>query len=189
MEKKAEDVSKEVVYSIPWQTLRVQLLAKNSPKGGFDTLEGVRDNISKLKSYVGNMTDINKVYRALNLLNAARMGYASKKEIGTPKDNTLVKFRDDLDKAYEELKEKGKELTPDSSDQVARDIKKAPVDWLIEVERDLRARKRESDPDKEHAALDSFLSVVQKEVEKHEDKKAFDIISSLKTLAEDLDRI
>jgi len=135
MRKHAEDISKEVVYSVPWQTLRVQLLAKNSPKGGFDTLEGVKDNIEKLKSYVGGKSDINKVYRALNLLNAARMGYASKNAIGSPKDKALVKFRDDLDKVYEDLKEKGKELTPDSSEQISRDIKNAPSDWLAEVEK------------------------------------------------------
>ena len=185
MKKQAEDASKEVVYSVPWQTLRVQLLAKNSPEGGFDTLEGVRSNISKLKKYVGNMNDINKVYRALNLLNAARMGYASKDEIGTPKDKALVKFRDDLDEAYEELKEKGKVLTPDSSAQIAKDIKSAPVDWLIEVERDLKARMRESDPEKEHAALDNFLGVVQKEVAKHE-PKASSLVANLKRLAENL---
>ena len=188
MRRWAEDVSKEVVYSIPWQTLRVQLLAKNSPKGGFDTLEGVKDNIVKLKNYVGGMADINKVYRALNLLNAARMGYASKDEIGTPKDKSLVKFRDILNEKYEELKET-KELSVDSPEQIHKDIKKAPLDWLVEVQRDLKARQRESDPEKEHPALDSFIAIVDKELEGKEKKTSSNIVSQIRKLAEDLNKI
>lgn len=187
MRKRAEDVSKEVVYSIPWQTLRVQLLAKNSPKGGFDTLEGVKDNIQKLKSYVGNMSDINKVYRSLNLLNAARMGYASTDDIGSPKDKALVKFRDDLDEKYQKLKET-KELSVDSPEQIRSDAKKAPLDWLFEVQRDLKARKRESDPDKKHPALDSFIKIIDKALEGKE-KKTSNLVSQLRKLAEDLNRI
>lgn len=187
MRKWAEDVSKEVVYSIPWQTLRVQLLAKNSPKGGFDTLEGVKDNITKLKSYTGDMTVINKVYRALNLLNAARMGYASKDEIGTPKDKALVKFRDGLDEKYQELKET-KELSVDSPEQIRRDVKKAPLDWLVEVRRDLKARQRESDPEKEHPALDNFIKILDKELEGKEKKTSSGLVSQIRKLAEDLNR-
>jgi len=186
MKKYAEDVSKEVVYSVPWQALRVQLLARNSPKGGFDTLEGVRDNIQKLKNYVGNMSDINKVYRSLNLLNAARMGYASKDEIGTPKDKALVKFRDDLDKKYEELKEKDKTFTVDTPEQISKDLKKVPIDLLIEVERDLKARKRESDPDEDHPILDSFLNLVEEEVARAE-KKSSSILSELRHLISSLE--
>jgi len=172
MVKFAEDVSKEVVYDVPWQVLRVQLLAKNSEKGGFNTLEGVKENIRLLKDYVGNATDINKVYQALNLLNAARMGFASKDEIGDDKDKILVSYRDSLDETYQELKGQGKELSSVSEEQVKKDLKNAPLDWLIEVQRDLKSREKVLDPEEKHEILDKFLKVLDTEIESKTEKES-----------------
>lgn len=165
------------------------MLAKNSPLGGFDTIDGVQDNISKLKKYVGNLTDINKVYRALNLLNAARMGYASTEEINTPKDKTLVKFRDELDSAYEELKEKGYELSLDSEEKIKKDIKKAPVEWLDVVRHDLKARLKESGPESKRPALEKFLALIDSEMGPEDKKSSLKIsqnLNDLKNLIKDL---
>ena len=160
----AEDLSKIVVYSIPWQLLRVQLLSRYSEKGGFDHVEGVRENIQKLKDYLGSKREINKVWQVLNLLNATRMGFASQGDIGTPKDKLLVKYRDEISDTYKALKET-QEFKPDTDSEIRADVSKATPELLERVYRDLKSRLKEqpSDAGVAKQRLEHFLSLIEKE--------------------------
>jgi len=183
-----EDLSKVVVYNIPWQLLRIQLLARYSEKGGFDTVEGVRENIQKLKNYIGGKSDINKVWRVLNLLNATRMGYAGQDEIGSPKDKLLVKYRDQISETYKNLKET-QEFKPDTDSDIRADVRKAAPELLEKVYRDLRSRLKEQPADAGPARerLQHFLKLIEKEKPSLKESNIVErIIKPLTDLSSDL---
>ena len=183
-----EDLSKVVVYNIPWQLLRIQLLSRFSEKGGFDTVEGVTENIQKLKSYIGGKSDINKVWRVLNLLNATRMGYAGQEEIGSAKDKLLVKYRDQISETYQNLKE-SQEFKPDSDADIRADVRKATPELLDKVYRDLRSRLKEKPvgAGAARARLEHFLKLIEKEKPSLKESSVVEqLIKPLIALSDDL---
>lgn len=115
---------RDVLYRPSWQKLRVSFLAQNHPNFGFNTEAGTHDNLQRLNNYIQdadprlhvtpqsipeyvNVENIRmgltleeeyacRVWRALNLLNAVRMGYTGQGKVGTPMDVAVADYRDKL---------------------------------------------------------------------------------------------
>lgn len=89
------NVSKAVLYSVQWQKLRVSLL------GNFNHEEGVKVNICKISNYIqetilDEIETARRLWRAINLLNAVRMGYHGQGLVGTMMDKHIISYRDKL---------------------------------------------------------------------------------------------
>ena len=168
----ARDPSKQVIYNVPWQILRVQLLNEYNPDAGFDDLAGVRKNIKRLKKYLGKMQDINKVWRVLNLLNAVKFGYG-KKDKGTDKEKAITKFQKAVSEKYKELK-KTQEFKVEPKEEIIKDLKKAPRKWLELVYENLTSRYEGAKTPENRPELKDFILLLKKEMK----KQSFD--SSLK---------
>jgi len=85
-----------LLYRPSWQSLRVSFLKDNRNDGGWTTGEGARKNLTELEAYVkgyspfdtsiqfepqqmgyrGVHEEAARLYRAINCLNAVRMGYS-----------------------------------------------------------------------------------------------------------------
>jgi hypothetical protein len=100
-----------VLYDVEWQKLRVSFLSKNDDLGGFTTFKGAVRNMARLNDYVFGVDKdapypihdselAVRLWRAINLLNATRMGYAGQELKGTPNDTLVESFRDEYRKAY-----------------------------------------------------------------------------------------
>jgi hypothetical protein len=91
-------IKRECLYDVKWQELRVSLLGK------FRSIEGVKQNIERLKAYIGkgelfDETRLMREWRALNLCNAVRMSYGGQ-EVDKEVDRLLTEFRDQVQDAY-----------------------------------------------------------------------------------------
>lgn len=73
---------KECLYDVEWQRLRISLLARNSSKGGFATVEGVESNIERLGDYLRVSPEgkefAMRLWRVQNLLAAVLLGYGGR---------------------------------------------------------------------------------------------------------------
>lgn len=114
--------STTVLYRPSWQRLRVSFLSTNHPEGGFTTIAGTNDNLKRLDNYLhdGNpehvadwtkaenlrmgFTDEEeyacRIWRALNLLNAVRMGYSGQMKRGSDHDEAVRQYRDSIQPLY-----------------------------------------------------------------------------------------
>lgn len=101
--------SKECLYDVEWQALRVSLLSKYNTYGGFGTLSGIRINLHALNKYVENANLLPepqnaleytcRVWRVLNLLNATLLGYGNKPEFDEHRE-LITSTRDFLSKIH-----------------------------------------------------------------------------------------
>jgi hypothetical protein len=118
-----------VLYDVEWQKLRVSLLAKNDSRGGFTTFKGVANNMRRLNDYVFGVGEFRmggdesitdeemalRLWRAINLLNATRMGYSGQGKKGDVEDVLIESFRNSYRDAY--------------TDRMKTYVKKADRNW------------------------------------------------------------
>lgn len=128
MEKKASFApTKITLYDFPWQSLRTDL--------NFYTYDDTVKSVERVKKYVGNEKDISKVWRALNLMAATRMGFSGVKKLIKSKekmadrdkrDKYVQQYREHLTSVYAELKADGKKVHVPSEEELLDQLKKVP---------------------------------------------------------------
>lgn len=116
----------KILYRPSWQRLRVSFLAANHPMGGFNTVDGTANNLKRLSNYLADAgfnddkrvalwTQIEngrfnydpdtelalRLYRAINLLNATRMGYSGQNKSSTQQDLAVKQYRNSLQPHYD----------------------------------------------------------------------------------------
>lgn len=99
---------KHCLYSVPWQTLRVDLL------GNWTTTEGAKENLARLTNYIGFGVDrknpqlrdksnaFTRTWQVRNLLNAVRMGYSGQGVFESERSKLVEEYRDNLIRIVEE---------------------------------------------------------------------------------------
>ena len=128
---------KAVLYDVEWQTLRVNTLTQNNEYGGWNTVEGVKENVNKLSTYILNTRDkqeyFYRLWRVLNMLNAVRMGYSGTKQVDTTQDNLVKAFRDDVSQEYHKRVDDGMQFDSWDWELVAKNLtmlkQKSPEDF------------------------------------------------------------
>lgn len=105
-----------LLYRPSWQSLRVSFLQENRNDGGWTTPEGTFDNLTKLDNYVkgdghfmlqvlnearamGYREEheyVARLYRAINCLNAVRMGNSGQGRSGSDQDKLVLATRNDF---------------------------------------------------------------------------------------------
>jgi len=94
-----------VLYDVEWQKMRVSFLNVNHRSGGFTTLAGTDDNLTRLDQYIyavptDSVEFALRVWRGLNLLNATRMGLSGQGFANGEIDNAVKVYRDGLQNLY-----------------------------------------------------------------------------------------
>lgn len=108
---------RELLYRPSWQALRVSFLKEHRDDGGWTTMEGTRSNLVKIIAYVHGVEPFYtcesesasmgykveheydaRLYRAINCLNAVRMGYSGAGTSGSDPDYFVLDTRDKLQK-------------------------------------------------------------------------------------------
>lgn len=103
---------RELMYRPSWQGLRVSFLSENRTDGGWTTYEGTQANLKELDYYVigeeqfsdykleaasmgwsGNVELSVRLYRAINCLNAVRMGYSGQSLQDSQQDQSVMTLR------------------------------------------------------------------------------------------------
>lgn len=103
---KIEKASKEVVYDVDWQIMRVDLL------GTWTTEDSTAESIKKMKAYLDEQLAIvqaggdhykaewqelaRRFFRVINYMNAIRMGLSGQQRSGYAGDVLVQQFRDGL---------------------------------------------------------------------------------------------
>lgn len=97
-------LSRNTLYEVHWQALRVSLL------GTWMSPVSASDSIAALQTYVGDGTNMSRVWRVLNMLNAAIRGYYGTGH-GVPEVlDSLKEFRVLIQAKYTALKQAGREF-------------------------------------------------------------------------------
>jgi hypothetical protein len=153
-------VSKLSLYDVEWQCLRVSLLAKYRPDGGWATVKGTSHNLADLEVYVGGVhpTDVTKVWRVLNLLAAVLLGYGSKK---IECARLVRRYHRELGKVYHDLLIAGKQLEVPSVAAIKRSLKAAPREEVERVYLDLHNRWEQHKESPHRKELRWFLDLVE----------------------------
>lgn len=151
--------SKQVLYNVAWQKLRVSLL------GGWTTAEGTTANINRLRAYINakasdDNEELSRLWRSLNLLNAIRMGYSGQQLTGSRQDDLVREYRDTVSKEYKALKSKAQFVVDDDA--------KIKSDWKALDEASKKAilgnlqKRRDLHADSPHRGeLSWFLDLVK----------------------------
>lgn len=146
---------KLTLYNVEWQSLRVSLL------GSWNDSKGVESNIIKLLCYLHGDINISKLWRALNLLNAVRMGYNGQGLINSEMDNLVKTFRDAIQALYRQAQNDGHEFEVDSADQIRKDWKQLSSIERILIHDNLSARLEAHKESKHREELRWFLGIIQ----------------------------
>jgi hypothetical protein len=157
------DSRKQILYEVPWQVLRVSLLAQNSEQGGWGTLKGTQHNISVLRKYISqDSSSVARVWRVLNLLAAVRMGFSGAKKTGSQKDMLVQKFQQDLSDYYHKVL-KELPITDEllSEEDVVKQIVAAKVQDLRSVYANLFVRWDKHRASEHRSELRQFLSLIE----------------------------
>ena len=157
------DSRKQILYEVPWQTLRVSLLARYSKLGGWGTLKGTQHNIAVLRKYIAqDSSSVARVWRVMNLLAAVRMGYSGSKETGSVKDRLVQKFQMDLSDYYHKvLKDLPLVDEMSSEDFVVKQIVAAKAQDLRRVYMNLFLRWDKHRASEHRSELRRFLSLIE----------------------------
>lgn len=108
-------LEKLVVYDPNWQAVRIGLLDQ------WTSNSGIHYNFKQLNEYLGDLSNVNKLYQVINLLNAVRMSFHSKGLQGSNIDNKLTEYRRRIQKHYKLRRNDGATLTRPVPDKIARD--------------------------------------------------------------------
>lgn len=147
-----QDIRKNVVYSPYWQ--RIRMLCKGN------WVKDIDQNIRMLEHYLGDRSDITRVWRVLNTLNATRMGFHGMQLIGSDVDRKLVEFRDELSALYTALAEDGHELVEVTEDQVRREWAELDLNIRRQIFDDLYIRYAKHNRSAHREDLQWFLNLV-----------------------------
>ena len=102
---KTNMINKDILYDVNWQRLRVSLLGK------FVTPEGMKDNLNRLDQYIKEASDpqetFHRLWRAVNLLNAVRMGFSGMDLYGSKQDKFLLIQRAVWAQQYKAMQKRG----------------------------------------------------------------------------------
>ena len=150
-------------YDVKWQILRVGLLAGYNTLGGWDAPD---ENIKVLNEYLGDYTDITKLYRVVNLLGGVRRGYGQRGLLGTLNDDAVRHFATDVSVEYLVLKEKGEKIQDVTEQQVLEDLKLADVKDLKRVRFNLSERLEAHKDSEFRGGLRWFLGLLNAHLEK-----------------------
>jgi hypothetical protein len=163
--KKARPTSQrmQMLYDFDWQALRTSL--------DFTTAKSTSESLRRVKEYVSkNSNDINRIFRALNLMAATRMGFSGmvktikddSKRVDLSKRDEMVKtYLDELTEKHNELK-KTKEYAVDSEEKLLADLEKAPIDQFSKVYCSLAYRYENSSRSDARPELKDYLKLMQK---------------------------
>lgn len=154
-------VHKQVLYDIEWQDLRTKLLSRHRDDGGWATVEGATTNISMLEDYLGDLTDVSKLWRVINLLDAVRMGYSGQRRTGSPQDQMVKEYRDDLNIQYAQLKEQGAQHEAPLEEATIADIQSASEETLRRIHNNLLERWTKHSTSQHRDELRHFLDLIE----------------------------
>lgn len=133
------DPAKIVLYDFEWQALRTDL--------DFSSQETTEASLYRLKKYLGNNKDINRVWRVLNLLAATRMGFSGQRVLSKvdaddleKRDRLVKQERERLSKVYGDLKDAGHKFTIPTENQLVKDLKAANDQAYKRVFKSLKQR-------------------------------------------------
>ena len=154
--------NKTSLYDFEWQALRTSL--------DFSNEESTKNSIQKCRRYLDDYSDINKVWRVLNLMSATRMGFSgSRKLIKSPekrkdleiKDSLALEFREKLSNAYDKLKQNQQRLITDDESKLWEDLKNASSDDFGRVYESLIHRYENSSRSKARPELRHYLNIMR----------------------------
>lgn len=162
-EKKSRKVSinKSTLYDFEWQLLRVNL--------DFSSSVTTRESIEKILFYTDSK-DINKIWRALNLMAATRMGFSGlfklikcKEKLKDLKirDNLVCKIRNQLSEQYKELQKLNYKITVKPKEHQFLDLKNASNDNFSIVFNSLVFRYENSSHSASRPELKEYLQLMQ----------------------------
>lgn len=134
----------------------------------FSTLKSTEGCLEQLNTYLKDRTDINRVWRVLNLLAATRMGFSGQRSILKDRarlddlenrDEAVKDFREALSKIFADL-DKTK-ITPDSRAVMLHDLYKASTKDFNRVYKSLKNRYDKSDESIHRPELAFYLKLME----------------------------
>lgn len=152
--------SKLVLYNFEWQSLRTSL--------DFSTLETTEKSIKKLADYLDDQSDVNKVWRVLNLLAATRMGFSGQRSL--IKDTGKMADLENRDEIVKTLRERLSEkfadmdknkIAPDSRSSMVDDLHKASKEDRERVYKSLKSRYDKSEESVHRPELKFYLTLME----------------------------
>lgn len=168
-EKKSRktQLTKEVLYNFEWQALRTSLDFSEA---------GYQNSLALVTQYIETADDrINRIWRALNLITATRMGFsglirmckdpAKLKELQI-RDKILENYREKLSESYKALKEKFKLISDSEYDQL-KDLKEASLEDLSRVYSSLTFRFENSSQSAARPELINYLNLMKTVIFNH----------------------
>lgn len=153
-------LGKRVYYDIPWQVLRVSLLAQNNAYGGWTTVEGTKRNIKLLKQYLKKDPTALKTQRVFNLLAAVRMGNSGQGKNNSKHDNLVQQYLASLRPTNNVI------ICEDlpSKKELRADIKKMKFLDLQKVYRNLLSRWKKHKDSPYRKELRGFLDLLEERI-------------------------
>jgi hypothetical protein len=154
--------NKTSLYDFQWQALRTSL--------DFSNEESTRNSIERCKKYLEDYSDVNKVWRVLNLMAATRMGFSgSSKLIKSPdklkdlqkRDEIVLGFREKLSQIYDKLKQNQQQLVVDDESKLRDDLKNASTDEFGRVYESLIHRYENSSRSQARPELKHYLEIMR----------------------------
>ncbi len=154
--KSMMNLSRNTLYEVHWQVLRVSFL------GTWTTVEHSKQSITLLQEYVGDGTNLSKVYRTQNLLNAVMRGLAGmdkSEEIQIVKDQVKV-FRDEVNITYRALKKQGREFDYVSEDSIRQQWPLIDRRIRVKIRNNLMLRLKAHSQEGLRSELRWFLTII-----------------------------
>jgi hypothetical protein len=154
--------SKQMLYNFDWQLLRVRL--------DFSTTLTTQESLDRVKAYVEPGENLNKVWRALNLMAATRMGFSGlyklikkteKLEDLELRDKLVLDYREWLTLKRKELESQGQTTERVSEIDQFKDLKEASVDEFADVYASLTFRYENSSRSAARPDLKRYLELMQ----------------------------
>lgn len=134
----------------------------------FSTLSSTEKCITQLNNYLGDQSNINKVWRVLNLLAATRMGFSGQRSILKDKtrledleqrDAVVKTFRERLSKTFAGMNKT--KVAPDSKVVMVHDLHRAPTKDFDRVYKSLKNRYDKSDESVYRPELAFYLKLME----------------------------
>ena len=127
-------LSRNVVYDMNWQALRVSLL------GRWLITRTCKENIGKLREYFDKQPDVTNAYRIVNLLNGTMMGLHGMGLETSEMAKEIKMYRGEMQKMYLLLRKQGQELEEVTEERVRETWRQVDKETQKAILRDLQSR-------------------------------------------------
>jgi len=151
------NLSKNTLYDVKWQVLRVSLLGK------WNDEKGVDESLEKLSTYLkeGAGPTFSKLWRILNLLNAVRMGYSGVGKFESDLSEKVAKYRNQISMLHVSLKELGAVYDKVTAEDIQNDWKELDEKTQKAIRKNLLMRLKLHSDSKFRDELRWFLDLTK----------------------------